>query len=224
MKSYLIISPSIDLRKKEADKLLKPFNLKTKLKHPDILRLNPAPSIGIKQIRSLQTFLSRKPYQAKIKIGLILRAENLTLPAQNAFLKTLEEPPENSLIILAATQKDNLLQTILSRCQIIRADQQNQSLKNKDFKNFKILLNNLLKSRAGERLKLIEPYIKNKEQALEFCYKIMLANQKLLHKEKDHNLRKKLLKSLKQWQEAEKLLQQNVNPKLCLNNAVVNLA
>ena len=87
--------------------------------HPDILILEPNPSITISQVRSLKAWLSRKPYQAQSKLALILKAESLTLPAQHALLKSLEEPPPDTIIILSTHQPDSLIPTIHSRCQLI---------------------------------------------------------------------------------------------------------
>lgn len=74
--------------------------------------------IGIDQIRDLKKQIAIKPI-GQIKTVTILEAEKLTLEAQNALLKTLEEPPENTQVILVASKADLLLPTVLSRCQII---------------------------------------------------------------------------------------------------------
>jgi len=78
-------------------------------------------SISIEQVRQLEHFLSLKvPSQAAInRIVIIEDAHLLTLEAQNALLKTLEEPPGGSLIILSASHDQALLPTIRSRLQVI---------------------------------------------------------------------------------------------------------
>ena len=83
---------------------------------PDWLVIDPEKSIGISAVRSLEKFLQRKPYQAPIKTAIITQAEKLTLPAQQALLKTLEEPPAHSQIILLCPSEEQLLPTIVSRC------------------------------------------------------------------------------------------------------------
>jgi len=87
---------------------------------PDTYILDEEKKISINAVRHLQIWLQKKPYQALKKIVLIKKAENLTIPAQNAFLKILEEPPKNSIIILTTQNINLLLSTITSRCQIIR--------------------------------------------------------------------------------------------------------
>lgn len=77
-------------------------------------------SIKIEDIRRLQNDISLKPYEARIKTFIINDAHNLTLEAANAFLKILEEPPKNSLIILITSHPQLLPATILSRCQKLK--------------------------------------------------------------------------------------------------------
>jgi len=76
--------------------------------------------ISIDQVRDLQHQLSLKPYAAKFKIGIILEAQRMTTEAQNALLKTLEEPPAHSVLVLTAPSTKSLLPTTVSRCQIVR--------------------------------------------------------------------------------------------------------
>lgn len=87
--------------------------------HPDVIVLTPNPSIGIESIRELTSFLNSKPILSKHKIAYLIDAHLLTIPAQNALLKTLEEPPGNSHLFLITSQPFRLLPTILSRVQIV---------------------------------------------------------------------------------------------------------
>lgn len=87
---------------------------------PDCIRIKPdGNSIKIAQIRNLQSDIVIKPHK-KYKIYIIDKAEKMTVEAQNALLKTLEEPPEYAIIILIANNKESLLPTIKSRCEIIK--------------------------------------------------------------------------------------------------------
>ncbi len=88
--------------------------------HPDLFIINfPKKMIKIEFIRQSQRFLYCKSFQAKIKVLIINYAHLLTLEAGNAFLKLLEEPPQNCLIILLSERTDLMLPTILSRCRKI---------------------------------------------------------------------------------------------------------
>ena len=89
--------------------------------HPDILHIKPAGSaIKIDQIRSLRDTLGLKPYEARRRVAILEKAQKMTIPAFNALLKVLEEPPERTTMILIANKSSDLLPTIVSRCQQIR--------------------------------------------------------------------------------------------------------
>lgn len=86
---------------------------------PDIiwLRHEKPASIGVDDIREqLIGDMQIKPYSSKYKIYIIDEAEKLTVQAQNALLKTIEEPPSYGIVILLTTNADIFLQTIISRC------------------------------------------------------------------------------------------------------------
>ena len=72
--------------------------------------------ILVEQIRDLEGMLYQKAARGTTKIGVVADADRLQEAAQNAFLKTLEEPPEGSLLILTTGFPEQLLDTVLSRC------------------------------------------------------------------------------------------------------------
>lgn len=87
---------------------------------PDYINIQPdGNSIKIAQIRKLQSDIIVKPHK-DYKIYIINQAEKMTVEAQNALLKTLEEPPEYAIIVLITNNKQALLDTIKSRCEIIK--------------------------------------------------------------------------------------------------------
>ena len=86
--------------------------------HPDILLIYPENNkIRIDEIRAIDQFLSLKAFEGKKKVVIVDDAETMNQYAANAFLKTLEEPPEDSLIILISSNPERLPNTIRSRCQ-----------------------------------------------------------------------------------------------------------
>ena len=90
--------------------------------HPDIIRVihEKPTSIGVEDVREqLVNDIQIKPYSGTYKIYIIPEAEKLTVQAQNAMLKTIEEPPEYGIIILLTTNAPALLPTILSRCIVL---------------------------------------------------------------------------------------------------------
>ncbi|HEY4415367.1 MAG TPA: hypothetical protein VGO57_06710 [Verrucomicrobiae bacterium] len=72
--------------------------------------------ITVDQTRELMRQVQLKPTEAKHKVAIIAGADRLNPQAANAFLKTLEEPPANSVLILISTEPSRILETILSRC------------------------------------------------------------------------------------------------------------
>jgi DNA polymerase-3 subunit delta' len=86
--------------------------------HPDLLQISPTGEvIKIGQIRELQRSIAFKPYEARWRVVIVDGAERMTRETANAFLKTLEEPPQSTTIILIATAREGLPPTVLSRCQ-----------------------------------------------------------------------------------------------------------
>ena len=87
--------------------------------NPDIIRIThekPA-SIGVEDVREqLVGDIQIRPYSGRYKIYIIDDADKMTVQAQNAILKTIEEPPEYGIIMLLTENADGLLPTILSRC------------------------------------------------------------------------------------------------------------
>ena len=88
--------------------------------HPDVQWIRPESKsrrIDIEQMRDLARTLQLKPTLDGMKIGILVEADRLVPAAANAFLKTLEEPPDRSLILLLSTEPQQLLETVRSRCQ-----------------------------------------------------------------------------------------------------------
>lgn len=89
--------------------------------HPDfrpVVREKAA--LGVKEIREQVTAdVQIKPYSSEYKIYLIDEAEKMTEEAQNALLKTIEEPPEYAVFLLLVSRRELLLQTVLSRCVLL---------------------------------------------------------------------------------------------------------
>lgn len=83
----------------------------------DVIEIDAASNRGIDDIRDLRERVKYAPSQLKTKFYIIDEAHQITGAAANAFLKTLEEPPAHTKFILATTDPEELLQTIVSRCQ-----------------------------------------------------------------------------------------------------------
>lgn len=86
----------------------------------DLYEIDAASNRGIDDIRELREAVHTVPYESKYKVYIIDEVHMLTKEAFNALLKTLEEPPAHVVFILATTEEEKLLDTILSRCQVFR--------------------------------------------------------------------------------------------------------
>ena len=89
--------------------------------HPDLKWVEPdGVVLKIDQIRSVCEYAVQTPQIAKLKVCVLVRADLLNVEAANALLKTLEEPPANTLLILCSENWGRLLPTVRSRCQRVR--------------------------------------------------------------------------------------------------------
>jgi DNA polymerase-3 subunit delta' len=77
-------------------------------------------TLKVEQIRSIRQSLVLKPYQGRYRVALFLRFQEANANAQNALLKTLEEAPAQVILILTADTPEQLLPTIVSRCEVLR--------------------------------------------------------------------------------------------------------
>jgi DNA polymerase III subunit gamma/tau len=84
----------------------------------DTYEIDAASNRGIDDIRELKESVHTAPYESPYKVYIIDEVHMLTKEAFNALLKTLEEPPAHVIFILATTERDKLLETITSRCQV----------------------------------------------------------------------------------------------------------
>jgi DNA polymerase-3 subunit gamma/tau len=86
----------------------------------DLYEIDAASNRGIDDVRELKEAVHTLPYESPQKVYIIDEVHMLTKEAFNALLKTLEEPPAHVVFILATTEEEKLLDTILSRCQVFR--------------------------------------------------------------------------------------------------------
>lgn len=87
--------------------------------HPDVHWVRPESKsriITIAQMRDLMREIQLKPKESRYKVAVIVAADRLRVEGANAFLKTLEEPPADSVLVLLSTEPQRILETIVSRC------------------------------------------------------------------------------------------------------------
>lgn len=191
--------------------------------HPDFLYLTPEISIGIDQIRRVKHFVGLRPYSEIYKVAYIEEAQNLTIEAQNAFLKTLEEPPERTIVILTAPSIDSLLPTIVSRCQILSLKRIILEEKNDDDKKFiEFIL--LISKSIADTFSYASSFFRERNSAKKWLEENERILFNLFHKSKRDgenvfsltNLQYLLLQQA--MREAKKRISQNVNPRFVLEN------
>ena len=157
-------------------------------------------SIKIGAIRELQRRLSLKPYEGKRKVAIIDNAEDMITASSNAFLKTLEEPPGETVIILITSNMHSLLPTVVSRCQVIKFNPlSDEHIKEILLKNYKFsendasILSSLSKGRLGSALtadykelcKYREDVLKMIKSSIRGDLEYIFTESKRLSKEKE---------------------------------------
>ena len=94
----------------------------------DVYEIDAASNRGIDDIREIRDGVSVLPFESKYKVYIIDEVHMLTKEAFNALLKTLEEPPQHVIFILATTETDKIPETVLSRCQIFNFKTPNREI------------------------------------------------------------------------------------------------
>lgn len=198
MIASILISPSLDNRITEINKILSALGVKKD--HPDLLYFPAESKLGIDSARDIKKHFSFKPFQAKGKVVVLEDGKSLTVEAQNALLKIIEEPPPFSTIILAAESDVNFLPTLLSRCQVIKLQ---ETPLRQGFAGQAGDIKKLLTLTTGERFEYIEKS-KERDQILRSIIQYFHENLALYSEKSNLNFLKELVKT-------EKLSTHNVN-------------
>ena len=137
---------------------LRILNKDKDIDYVDIVNYRPSKaSMGVDEVREIIEEVSKRPYEGDKKVIIIHEGSKLTIQAQNALLKTIEEPPQGVYIILLAESLETLLETIKSRCNIIKFD----TLKELEIEKYLIKENLLDKSRKDVEIKLLNGSLEN---------------------------------------------------------------
>lgn len=183
--------------------------------HPE----NSSENLKINQIRQLKKDLATRPLAQPMKVALIHQAHQLTLAAQNALLKTLEEPPGKTKIIITSDQPGLLLDTIISRCEI-RSDKQTTKLDGKQLADQETIARQLSNSSLGARLRWADQQNFTRTQLTDLIEsQIQYWHQQLTRS--DTWAINHALSALKTLQEAAKLTRTQVNHSLILDQLLM---
>jgi hypothetical protein len=178
----------------------------------DVLIAPEDDHLKISFVRAVQKFISTSPIKDKRKIIQIPNAGRLTLTAQNALLKTLEEPPEYAQINLYLTHRDQLLPTILSRCLIINQTQ------SENLTSHESEILSKLDSSLPDRMLLADTYAKNRDLALSTCQDLINSLRQLQFSSPTKNNAHRL----KLFHEGFVHLKGNSNPHLTLEHIFIH--
>lgn len=196
---------------------------KKKLPHPDFIVIEPEISIGIKEIRDLEHQVSLKPYSETEKVILIKNAEKLTTEAQNAFLKTLEEPPDHSVIILSVLTSDSLIPTIISRCEVIRVSKNSGDKKEINGEQNILEYWNLFKLSIGKMFEYCAKSFSNREETIEWLNTIIhLLHQNLVYPNIPISSQE-CIYAQEALNEAKKRILSNVAPRFVMENLFLKI-
>lgn len=168
MQAVLISSKNFEKGRNEAEKIFK----KLKIDKFDITLFEYEKAVGIGDVREVQKKIYLKPFKSDFKAVLIDATAGITIEAQNALLKTLEEAPNDTIIILQVLNSDELLPTILSRCKIIEIKSERKI--NDVSEHFKVIT----ADGVGGKLKISQDLSKDKNEALDFLENLIIYSRK----------------------------------------------
>lgn len=170
--------------------------------------------IGIDAIRSFKKRLLLSPQHSQFSAGIVESAASMTQEAQNALLKLLEEPPPHALIFCEAENSDVLLPTIVSRCEVM-------TMKSSYSHNAELLpaITIMLTGTINEKLTLVDSLPKERPLIKEWVQAIIAETRTLMLK--NHDIAYAAL--IRHLQKAYGELSVNVNPKIALDHAILQL-
>lgn len=175
-----------------------------------------ASSFTIEDVREMQKKVFLKPLKSLKKAIILQNADTLTIPAQNALLKILEEPPDDTLIFLIAPSIDTFLPTIISRCGIVNL--MNERKDNKTQEYDPELINKWKNITPQSALKLAETYSKDSKKTIKILELAMMQLREILLSDIEQ-------KKLPSWEFTtlqklaithRQLTKTNVNSRMCL--------
>ena len=194
----------------------------SKISKFDVQTFTTEKTVGIGDIRSLQKTLFLKPLESETKAVILEAFFGMTTDSQNAFLKVLEEPPANTIIIILVTSLDFVLPTILSRCSLINL-KDTRKLSDEEIKDCLEIIYGL-KNKKSSTLLIAQNNSKDKETALQFLENLIISIHSVLKNKNSELSDKDLSKTLKNLQKTYTIIKTtNVAPRFALENLFLNL-
>lgn len=221
MHAYLITGDNDLVRDEKIEEICQKYSISSF----DIVTIkSEGPSLGIDDIKKMQEKAFLKPLKGSHKTVVIKGAEMLTIPAQNALLKILEEPPQNTIMILASTTAYDLLPTILSRVSLVRISKKEQKMTEDEKKEVAKKLLGWKKQSIANALKTAEIMAKDKEKTLQVLEESLYVGREILREEIASEKEPQLSKMLPEIQKKYQILKYtNANPRLTLEDLFLTL-
>ena len=216
MQSLIIVGNNTQSLKDEAQKIC----LDNKISKFDIDIFQTEKTVGIADVRALQKKIFLKPVESETKAIILEAFSGMTNDSQNAFLKILEEPPSDTIIVILVLSLDFVLPTVLSRCKIISLETTEKLSKEEVQTNLRILSSMRFASNA---LIIAQDFSKDRETALKFLERLIITAEDMLDTESDFSLKElhKILSNLQKTYTTIKTT--NVNVRFALENLFLNL-
>lgn len=213
MQTFLIVTDSQENAKTYVEKIRE----KNKIDPIDCSFLSFENSLTIEDVRNLQKTIFLKPIKSAEKIIAIVNFQKATLEAQNAMLKILEEPPNNTTIFLTAESTDSLLTTILSRARIVKIDNAKEDISGEKSDLADKIFSTLISGSLEEKLKIAQDLSADKESSLSLIKNMMaIARRKMLQSQSLEDV--KFVQKLQEIYELSRTT--NINFRFILENAL----
>lgn len=210
MHSFIIIGGTTQKRQERLKRLL----AEAKIAPQDTVTIIPQEEhITINNVREFQKRLLLAPVQSPYTAGIIEDAHLLTVQAQQALLKLLEEPPPRARIFVETESADQLLPTIVSRCEIIR-------LVNKAVAINTDALTMLMNGKPSDVFIEVDKHTSDREEAKQWARELLDQSRALLLSEPS----KKNTRVVRRLLQAQAHLAVNCNPKLVLDRVFLSLS
>lgn len=189
----------------------------------DIEIIETEKAVGIGDIRNLQKKIWLKPIKGETKAVILEAFYGMTVESQNAFLKVLEEPPANTIVIILVSSLDFILPTVLSRCNLINLNKLKKLSDAEIADNLKILLE-IRNGTSSSALVIAQKNAKDKETALQFLENLIVSAHSTLSNKNAELSDTGLGNILKNLQVTYTLIKStNVNVRQALENLFLNL-
>jgi hypothetical protein len=215
MQSFIVVHST----KPKRDEYLEEFVTTHSVSPFDIRRIIGENSLGIEEIREMQKQLYLRPVKGEKKAIILEEAQTLTIEAQNALLKVLEEPPIHAIFFLSTSSTDTLIPTILSRCNLIILKEEKQELSDAQVQLLEDDLKLLFSHSISARLSLAEKVASQKEEIGKWLQSSTMYLRQIMLTDlaTNHTPNTTIFKNL---QEAYRLITTtNTNPRVVLEHA-----